>query len=121
MNIRISQAAGRVPVTIIHLEGQLNLGSAEEFEKVTRAEHAHGMKNLLLDLALVTSLTSAGLRAIHGLYTLLGDTSLANGKSARLKLLNPNEEIWRVLAVAGFENYIEIHTSQEQALATFTE
>ncbi len=121
MNIRISQAQGRAPVTIFHLEGQFNLGSAEEFEQIAQAEHAHGMKNLLVDLAQVTSLTSAGLRSLHIVYKMLGTTGSGGAKASRLKLLNPAPEIRRVLAVAGYENFIEIFDTQEQAVAAFSE
>ena len=62
MNIRVSQEQGRVPITVYRLEGRVNLGNADELERMAQQAHADGMRDLIIDLETVTSLTSAGMR-----------------------------------------------------------
>ena len=124
MNIRVAQEQGRVPITVFHIQGQMNLGTAEQLEQAARAALDGGTRYLLVDLSEVSSLTSAGLRALHGLYRMLGAFS-ADGrearKSANLKLLNPLPDIRRVLQVAGFDSFIDIHDDFRTAVASFGE
>jgi anti-anti-sigma factor len=121
MNIRIAQEHGRVPVTVFYVQGQLNLGSADQLEQAARAAYDHGMRNLLLDLSETTSLTSAGLRAVHALYQLLGEPGAGGAapKSAHLKLLNPPPALRRVLEIAGFDSFIAILDNLPAAIQSF--
>ena len=130
MNINVSQEQGRVPVTVFHIQGRVNMGNAQELEQAARTAHANGMRDLLLDLSEVVSMTSAGLRAIHILYKLLDDKSAdspervagspgAISKSLHLKLLSPPPAIRRVVSIAGFDQFIEIHDTLQEALASF--
>jgi len=123
MPITVSQQHARVPVTILHVHGQVNLGNAHELEQAGRAALDHGARHVLLDLSQVSSLTSAGLRAVHTLYRLLGSPTSDPGgvpaKSPYLKVLNPSPDIRRVLSLAGFEAFIDIHDDLAQALASF--
>jgi anti-anti-sigma regulatory factor len=130
--IKIAQAHGRQPVTILHVMDRINLGNAGQLEEAARAAYQQGNRNLLIDLTEVPSITSAGLRAILVIYKLLGSERSnhvypdANGlspdqpaKSAYLKLLNVAPEVRKVLRIAGFEDYLEIYNDQDQAIASF--
>ncbi|MBI4786817.1 MAG: STAS domain-containing protein [Chloroflexi bacterium] len=129
MQITTSQPPGRVPVTVFHMDGRLNMGSAEMLENKGREAIAGGARNLLLDLSSVVSLTSAGLRAIHLLSKSLDAASgpgsggnappSAAGKSSHIKLLNPTPDIQRVLNIAGFDRFLEIHSDLPTAVASF--
>ncbi len=123
MNIRVAHELGRVPVTVIYVQGQINLGSTPQLEETARTEYDNGMRDLLIDFSEATSLTSAGLRTLLVLYRLLGDASSdASGsrrKSAHLKLLNLSPDLRRVLQIAGFDNFIEIYDDLPAAVASF--
>jgi anti-anti-sigma regulatory factor len=43
----------------------------------------------------------------------------AEGKSEHLKLLNPQQEIRRVLEIAGFDSLFDIFEDRDEALAAF--
>ncbi len=123
MNIRVAHEQGRVPVTVIYVQGQINLGSTPQLEEAARAEYDNGMRDLLIDFSEATSLTSAGLRTLLVLYRLLGDASSdasgARRKSAHLKLLNLSPDLRRVLQIAGFDNFIDIYDDLPAAVASF--
>ncbi len=123
MNIRVAHEQGRVPVTVIYVQGQINLGSTPQLEETVRAEYDRGMRDLLIDCSEATSLTSAGLRTLLELYRLLegasSNASGSRGKSAHLKLLNLSPDLRRVLQIAGFDNFINIYDDLPAAVASF--
>lgn len=123
MNIRVAHEQGHVPVTILYVEGQVNMGSTGQLEQTARAEYDKGMRDLLIDLSETTSLTSAGLRTLLSLYQLLEDSSArASGsrqKAAHLKLLNVTPDLRRVLQIAGFDNFLDIYADLPTAIAAF--
>jgi anti-anti-sigma factor len=123
MNIRVAHEQGRVPVTVFYVQGQINMGSTPQLEKMARAEYDNGMRHLLIDFSETTSLTSAGLRTLAVLYRLLEDPSTdASGsrrKSAHLKLLNLPTDLRRVIQISGFDSFIEIYEDLPTAVASF--
>ncbi len=119
MEIVIIQEYGRVPVTVFHLKGRINLGNAEDLERQARAAYGSGMCDMLLDLSEVDSLTSAGLRAILSIYKMLNSGEGKTKDLGHLKLLNPTPYVSKVLKTAGFEQYLEIYTTKEEAIASY--
>ena len=123
MNIRVTHEQGRVPVTVFYLQGQINMGSVGQLEQMARAEYDQGMRNLLIELSEASSLTSAGLRTLLGLYRLLGEPSPSGGgiqlKSAHLKLLNVPPNLQHVIQVSGFDLFIDLYSDLPTALASF--
>ena len=130
MEITRSQEHGRVPVTVLHVRG--NLTSEVELQDAARQAFADGARNILLDLSAVPFMASAGLRALHYIYALLRTDAaeerddvvrrgLAAGTftSPHLKLLNPNRHVREVLRLAGYDMFLEIHTDRTQAVASF--
>src|SRR5512136_927513 len=112
MNIRVEHEQGRVPITVLYVQGQINMGTTAQLEQVASAEYDSGMRNLLIDLSETTSLTSAGLRTLLWLYRLLeGSSPRTSGprpKSSHLKLLNLLPTLLRVVEISGFDSFIEI-------------
>ena len=122
---------GRTPVTIFSIRGDIDVRTYERLQaEATRAVEA-GTRNLLLDLSEVAYISSAGLRALHAIYSLLRaadptesaevvQRGLRDGSytSPHLKLLNPSPSVDKVLRAAGFDMYLEIYTSLPQALAS---
>ena len=136
MNISVSQAQGRVPVTILKLDGQLDGQNFQELISKAQELHSAGARDFLLDLSDLTYISSAGLVALHSValltrgeqvpdmeggwaaYRSMGRSSEA-GLQKHVKLLNPRSEIMGVLDMVGFSNIFEIFTDREEAVNSF--
>jgi anti-anti-sigma regulatory factor len=136
MNISVSQAQGRVPVTVLKLDGQLDGQNYQELISKARELYSSGTRDFLLDLSDLTYISSAGLVALHSVallargeelpdteggwsaYRSLGRSSEA-GLQKHVKLLNPRQEIKGVLDMVGFGNVFEIHADLDQAVNSF--
>ncbi len=123
MNISISEEQGRIPVTVFHVTGRINLGNADELIRRVQNSYQGGMRDLILDLSGVDSLTSAGLRAILIIMKLLNtdsrDQPSSSDKSQHVKLLSPTEYVLITMKTAGFDRYLDIYESLPEALASF--
>ena len=130
--VSVSQGQGRVPVTIFKLADRINMGNASEIEAAARQAYDQGMRQLLIDMTRVPSITSAGLRSLLVVYRLLEGSATGEGpassggghaqspsRSQYVKLLNPSVEVRRILQIAGFDRHFEIHVDLEKALASF--
>jgi anti-anti-sigma factor len=114
--VTISQAEGRVPVTVFQLQDRLNLGNTAELEQAAKEAYAAGERNIVIDLSKTPSLTSAGIRAIVIIYKMLTDPK---DKGRHLKLVSPTPYVHEVLNIAGLLEYIEVYGSLEEAVASF--
>ena len=132
MEIAVSHEQGRVPVTVLHARGEISADSYEELQAQAQAAVKAGARDVLLDLAEVTYISSAGLRALHYIFTLVrtdspaeSDSALSKGlragtwKSPHFKLLNPQPSVLEILKAAGFDMYLEIHHNLRDAVASF--
>ena len=97
-------------VTVIEIKGRLDAASAPEFEKHCLKACSEAKSGIVLDLAQLAFLGSAGLRALLIL--------VKAGRSANKKvvLCNPTAVILDVLKLAGFAEIIPTFTSLEQAI-----
>jgi len=112
--VKISQAQGRVPVTVFQLQDRVNLGNFSELEESAKEAYNHGMRDLVIDLTQTVSLTSIGIRAIVIIHKML---STDHGK--HLKVASPTPEIREILDVAGVTEYIQVYDTLEEAVASF--
>jgi anti-anti-sigma factor len=132
MEVITSQEEGRVPVTVFQVKGNLAASTYEQLEQQAREAYDAGTRYLLLDLAGVNFLSSAGIRAIHKIYELLRSDSPAESdeavregiregtyKSSHLKLLKPRRQVLETLQMAGLDMYLEIHTDRKKAIDSF--
>ena len=128
LTIKQSQAQGTTPVTMLHLNGQLDGSTESQLLEQARQLHVEGVRYLLLDLSEVTMLTSAGLRAIQNilkLFTPQEDLELIRRhgeepyKSPYFKLVCPNPQVYYVLNIAGFLQNILIYNDIEEAVNSF--
>jgi len=129
MEITVAEEAGRVPVTILQISGPITDG--QDLQQRAQELFERGARNLLLDLAGVPYMATAGLRALHVLYTLLRSADDENDpavraavaagtyKSPHLKLLSPSEHVAVALQAAGYDMFLEIHHSRKPAIASF--
>jgi anti-anti-sigma factor len=132
MKIVVSEEKGRVPVTILAVEGEIDAASYQELQQQVEEALSNGTLNLILDLNKVTFVSSSGLRAIHHIYSLLrdweteGDEVVREGMRAgtyhspHLKLVNPSRIVHDVLKQSGFDMFLEIHDDLQRAVASFS-
>ncbi len=132
MEIKVTQENGRVPVWIFHLKGDLESSNYEQLEAQAQQAIANGACYMLLNMSNVPFMSSAGIRAIYKIFTLLRNlpdgedeeklkTGLRDGsyKSRRLKLLNVSNPVRRALATAGMDMFLEIHHNEKEAVNSF--
>ena len=134
MNIKVSTEQARVPVTILHVDGDIDSYTYGDFLSQAEKLINEGARYMLIDLAHAPYVSSAGLRAI---YTIFKDlravhpeenlseeqmekaVRLGTYKSPHLKLLNLSDAVNGVFQMGGFGIYIETFTDREKALASF--
>jgi anti-anti-sigma factor len=126
MNITVLHEQAARPITVFRVEGRINLGNADELRQKARVEYENGMRDLLIDLTAVASMTTEGLRVLQYIYMLLEGDAVASGEatpgvhvSRHLKLFNPSPHLRHVLDTAGFVDFIEVHDNWQAAVASF--
>lgn len=136
MNISISQMQGKVPVTVIKIDGQLDGQTYQDLINKARETYKAGWFNFLVDMSDLTYISSAGLVALHSMALLLRGEELPDTESGwstyrsmgrskeaglqkHMKLLNPRPEVQNVLEMVGFSAVFEIFTDLDQAIKSF--
>ncbi len=132
MEIDVSQAQGRVPVTVFAIHGEITADTASELQAEADRAVASGTKHLVLDLTDVPYIGSFGLRTLNDILERLlrGATDQTeeqlrqavrdgSSKSAHLKLANPNPQVMKLMETTGFDMLLEVHPTAKQAIASF--
>jgi len=134
MEIKISTENGRVPITVMLIDGNLDPSTYESFQAKAEELIEGGTRYILVDLAHSPFVGSAGLRALNHVYkelsaihpdSNLSEEELKKGiragtyKSPHLKLLNVSNESKLALKTSGFDMYIEIYDNMKTAIASF--
>lgn len=118
LKITVDQLQGKSSVTVFHLRGWLDAQSEEQLLAAARDVYDGGSRYLLLDLAEMDTLTSAGMRAIQKVYKVYtpGDEQY---KVAHVKICNAPPQIYHVLGITGFLQNIPNYESTQAALDSF--
>ena len=134
MEIITSIENGRVPVTVMQIIGNIDSITHDVFTLKANELIHDGAHHILVDLSQSPFISSAGLRAIHGLVkklrTLYPDTNLSEAeykkrigtgayKSPHIKLLNLSQDTYTAFTLSGFDMFIETYTDKANALASF--
>ncbi len=134
MEIKSSIENGRVPVTVIHVDGNLDSSTYIAFQSRVDALIDNGARFILMDLSHTKFISSAGFRALNKIFNTLrslnpdanlSDEALNEGikagtyKSPHLKLLNLSDEARMAFEMAGFDMFIETYTDMKDAVASF--
>ena len=114
LHIAVSEEKGNVPVTVLHVSGDLDSKTYQELETKAAELIGGGAKNILLDLGGVKYMGSAGLRAMHGI-----SNKLKGAGGGQLKLLNPSDSVSRVMFTLGFDKYFDIQSDLNAAVKSF--
>lgn len=112
--VQISQAQGRIPVTVFRLQDRINLGNFAELEEAAKDAYDNGTRDLVLDLSQTVSLTSIGIRAIVIIHK-----TLSSDGTNHVKIANPMPYIREMLDISGVTQYIEIYNTVDEAVASF--
>ncbi len=138
MNITADQAEGRVPVTILSLDGDLDASNYQDVIAKAREAYTGGARHLLLDMSHVPYMGSSGLVALHSIAVMLRGEQPPDPESGwqafhaiardqdtdrvaqqHVKLLNPQPKVVRTLEMTGLKAFFEIHTDRATAIASF--
>lgn len=118
LKITQEQVQGKVSVTVFHLQGWLDAQSEERLLAAAKEAYNRGSRYLLLDLAGVETLTSAGMRAmqkVHKIYT-AGEKPF---QVSRIKLCNAPPQVYHILGITGFLQNIPNYESLQSAVNAF--
>jgi len=132
MDITITQEQGRVPVTVLQVIGKTDATSANVLQQKATEVIDAGARHLVLDIAKIPYMSSAGLRVLQEVFNKLRALSsdesdkemyrqINDGsyKSPHLKLLNPSKEVLEVLKMSGFDMLVSIEKDLSTAIASF--
>jgi anti-anti-sigma regulatory factor len=136
MNVTISEALGKVGVTILQTHGDLDAASYQQLIATAKEARRSGASNILLDLGDTSYMSSSGLVALQSIAALLRDEEPPDpdsgwdafrsidrdrdtGFQAHLKLLNPQPRVAQVLEMVGFTRFLEVYSDLEDAIASF--
>jgi anti-anti-sigma factor len=134
MEIKVSTQNGRVPITILHVDGNLDSVTCDLFQAKADEVIKGGARYILVDLAHSPYVSSGGLRTIHHVFkelnaihpdATLNDEEIKKGiydgtyKSPYLKLVNLSEKSEFVFKTTGFDMYIESFDDMKKAIAAF--
>jgi anti-anti-sigma factor len=134
MEIKVFTENGRVPVTVMHVDGSIDSSTYAAFQSKAEEVIKGGARHILVDLSHTKFVSSAGLRALNTVFNQLraldagsniSEEELNKGirggtyKSPHLKLLNLSPETRTAFELAGFDMFIETFADMQTAIASF--
>lgn len=133
----VEGAEGRVPVTILTLNGELDASSFEGVIETIRVIYDSGGRHLLLDLTDLTFISSSGLVALHAALRLMrgetppdlesgwaalravGEEADAGAAGTNVRLCGTREAVQKVLDRTGLGGLFPSHPDRASAIAAF--
>lgn len=103
----------REDVLILRIKGRLDALSSPNVEKKIFVAINNGQQKLLIDMAGVTYLSSAGMRM------LLSSSKKLRTLSGKLMVCSMATNVLDVLKMSGFDHVLELHKSEDEALRYF--
>ena len=132
------EVAGRVPITVLALDGELDASNFERLIEEVKGLYDRGTRNLLVDLAGLTFLASSGLVALHSIVRILHgerpddlesgwdvlhhlghDAATGDEMQREVQLAAPPPAVARVLQRTGMDRLFVIHEGRDAAIAAF--
>jgi len=111
LKMRTREANG---IVIIDLSGQITLGEASaSVRDEVRDQTSHGSRKILLNLADVTYIDSAGLGELTAAFM-----SVKN-RGGELKLLNLTKRVRDVMQITKLYTVFDVHDDERKAIASF--
>jgi anti-anti-sigma factor len=136
LNMSDEQAQARLPVTILRLQGDVDGSNYRQLIGRVKELYEAGSRHLLIDLAGVPYMSSAGLVALHSTALLFNKQSLPDpefgwrairavgeagetGRQPYVKLLKPQPRVSSVIEQTGLLPFFEVHEDETAALASY--
>lgn len=116
LQIGISREDGEKQIAVMRLAGSLDANTQSQLEVKAKEAIDGGAEYLILDMSGVDYLGSAGMRAIHAITNQLSPDQ-PGMRSDRLKVLSPSPAAAKVFKTLGFDTFIDIHDSVDEAIA----
>lgn len=101
-------------VTVVEVEGRMDAGNSQQFEKICKEQLAAGAHSLVIDFAGVEYTSSAGLRGI----LVVAKAAKAQKTSLAICALQP--QVNEVFTISGFMNILAIHGTRQEAIDAMT-
>ena len=133
----IEQATGRVPVTVIALDGELDASNFNDLISTARDLYDAGTRHVLLDLTNLRFMASSGLVALHSILRIVHgetppdpeagwgalhslDLDATDGPSqTEVQLAGAQPAVERVLTRTGLSRLFVLHPDRASAIAAF--
>ena len=138
LKMTVDKIDGRVPVTVVRLEGELDASNYEQLIARVEALYGEGARDLLLDLEKVDFVSSSGLIGLHSVALIMRGETLADpeegwaafravsrdmlkssDEEVHFKLLKPQPVVGKVLDTSGFSDFMPVYDDEETAVASF--
>src|SRR5690349_16976606 len=132
MEIKITAGSARVPITIIHIQGNVDSATYQAFQTKADELIKGGARYILVDLAESPFISSAGLRVLHNIFNSLRSLhkdvndeelrkKMGSGayKSPYIKVANLSSQVRDAFVISGFDTYIEVFDDLKKAIASF--
>ena len=137
MNMTVEHAEGRVPVTILALNGALDASTFEAVVAKGKDLYLSGSRRLLLDMSNLSFMSSSGVVALHSIIMVYRggephdpesgweafhaiDRDRASGRQDLVKILNPHSKVRLTLQKTGMDQFCEIHSDLKTAVDSFS-
>lgn len=101
--------------TLVEAIGRIDSMNANQFGEALVGEIEKGRVQLVLDLAQVDYMSSAGLREI------VKALKMVKRNDGDLRIAQPSERVLEVLEMAGLDTILQIFDSQEKALQSYSQ
>jgi len=134
MHIVEMRVPGAQETVLFQLRGLLNAETFEQLQLSAQRWIDQGTRYLVLDMAEVTYMSSAGIRALNHIFHAMrtdapedSDRAIRDGmkcgtyRSPHLKLARPQPRVQQVLTLAGVNQFLEIHDDVQSAITSFHE
>lgn len=113
MEISVRKAGPGDSIAVIDIDGVVDSETVEEFESIIDGVLEGGCYNLVLDLAGMNYINTAGLSIIADTF------KKAQQNKGALKILNATETIKELLDVVRFTKIIDLYEEEGDALSSF--
>jgi len=100
-------------ISIFKLNGRLDSNTSQGFEKKIFDAISVGSKNMIIDFNDLDYISSAGLRVI------LKTTKALNRQEGKIMLCSMQDYVKEVFEIAGFDSFLPIVASMDDALKAF--
>ncbi len=101
-------------ITVIQPDGRIDTQAAEQLDQVLQSAVAGGNDRIVVDMAKVEYISSAGLRSLAAVLVKCRD------QGGDMKLAALNERVTRVFKIIGFDLLMSVTDSPEAAIADFS-